>query len=154
MIPFVDLKAQYQSIKDEVNAAVLAVLESTAFVLGPEVEAFEALFAPYASSTFALGVNTGTSALHLALLAAEVGSARGVTGRERLEGDAVVRADLAEPLLQRRALRCGAARWRRNQQRSRRERAGRRRETSSRRCIPQPNASASRRAGALARGAA
>ena len=73
MIPFVDLKAQYQSIKDEVNAAVLAVLESTAFVLGPEVEAFEALFAPYASSTFALGVNTGTSALHLALLAAEVG---------------------------------------------------------------------------------
>lgn len=74
MIPFVDLKAQYRSIKDEVDAAVLGVLDSTAFVLGPEVAAFEALFAPYASCEFAMGVNTGTSALHLALLAAGVGA--------------------------------------------------------------------------------
>ncbi len=74
MIPFVDLKAQYQSIKAEVDAAVLGVFETGAFVLGPEVAAFEALFAPYAQSEFAMGVNTGTSALHLALLAAGVGS--------------------------------------------------------------------------------
>lgn len=73
MIPFVDLKAQYQSIKDEVNAAVLGVLESTQFVLGSNVAAFEEQFAAYCQASQAIGVNTGTSALHLALLAAGVG---------------------------------------------------------------------------------
>lgn len=73
MVPFVDLKAQYLSIKDEVDAAVLGVLESTQFVLGKEVAAFEELFATYTNTSHALGVNTGTSALHLALLAAGVG---------------------------------------------------------------------------------
>ncbi|MEQ9505798.1 MAG: DegT/DnrJ/EryC1/StrS family aminotransferase [Hyphomonas sp.] len=73
MIPFVDLKAQYHSIKDEIDAAVLGTLESCAFTLGPEVAAFEKLFAPYCGNTHAAGVNNGTSALHLALLAAGVG---------------------------------------------------------------------------------
>ncbi|MFN8478685.1 MAG: DegT/DnrJ/EryC1/StrS family aminotransferase [Kouleothrix sp.] len=73
MIPFVDLKAQYQSIKDEVNAAVLSVLESSQFVLGSSVAAFEEQFAAYTETHYAMGVNTGTSALHLALLAAGVG---------------------------------------------------------------------------------
>ncbi|HNP69474.1 MAG TPA: DegT/DnrJ/EryC1/StrS family aminotransferase [Kouleothrix sp.] len=73
MIPFVDLKAQYQSIKDEVNAAVLGVLESSQFVLGSAVAAFEAQFASYCQASYAMGVNTGTSALHLALLAAGIG---------------------------------------------------------------------------------
>ena len=73
MIPFVDLKAQYLSIKQEVDAAILGVLDSCQFTLGSEVTAFEREFAAYSSSKFGIGVNTGTSALHLALLAANVG---------------------------------------------------------------------------------
>jgi dTDP-4-amino-4,6-dideoxygalactose transaminase len=73
MIPFLDLKAQYRSIKDEIDHALLGVLESAAFVLGPEVARFEEQFAPYQGAAHAIGVNTGTSALHLALLAAGVG---------------------------------------------------------------------------------
>jgi dTDP-4-amino-4,6-dideoxygalactose transaminase len=72
-VPFVDLRAQYHSIKAEVDSAVLAVLDSTQFVLGPAVAAFEESFAAYCSTQFALGVNSGTSALHLALLACGVG---------------------------------------------------------------------------------
>lgn len=72
-VPFVDLGAQYRSIKTEVDEAVIALLDSTQFVLGRDVAAFEALFAPYAGSVHALGTNSGTSALHLALLAAGVG---------------------------------------------------------------------------------
>ncbi|WP_129631006.1 DegT/DnrJ/EryC1/StrS family aminotransferase [Candidatus Oscillochloris fontis] len=73
MVPFVDLKAQYLSIKAEVDAAVLSLLESTQFVLGKEVAAFEELFAAYTQTSYVMGVNTGTSALHLALLAAGIG---------------------------------------------------------------------------------
>ena len=74
MIPFVDLKAQYASIKTEVNAAIQGVLDSCQFALGSEVAAFEQEFAAYCQSTNGIGVNTGTSALHLALLAAGVGA--------------------------------------------------------------------------------
>lgn len=73
MIPFVDLKAQYLSIKEEIDRAVLDTLASTQFVLGKEVAAFEELFAAYTQCQYALGVNSGTSALHLALLACGVG---------------------------------------------------------------------------------
>jgi dTDP-4-amino-4,6-dideoxygalactose transaminase len=73
MIPFVDLKTQYTSIKDEINTAVLKVLESTQFVLGDEVATFEQEFAAYCEADHAIAVNTGTSALHLALLAAGIG---------------------------------------------------------------------------------
>lgn len=73
MIPFVDLKAQYQSIKEEVNGAIQGVLDSCQFTLGSEVVAFEQEFAAYSGSVHGMGVNTGTSALHLALLAAGVG---------------------------------------------------------------------------------
>lgn len=72
MIPFVDLKAQYHSIKPEIDAAIARVLETTQFVLGSEVAAFEKDFARYCETDQAIGVNTGTSALHLALLAAGV----------------------------------------------------------------------------------
>jgi len=72
VIPFVDLRAQYQSIKGEIDAAVLGVLDSCQFTLGSEVAKFEEEFAAYTSSRFAIGVNTGTSALHLALLAAGI----------------------------------------------------------------------------------
>jgi dTDP-4-amino-4,6-dideoxygalactose transaminase len=73
MIPFVDLQAQYRSLKAEIDSAVLRVLDSAQFVLGPAVAAFENDFAAYCRTTDAIGVNSGTSALHLALLAAGVG---------------------------------------------------------------------------------
>ena len=73
MIPFVDLKAQYVSIKQEVDAAIQGVLDSCQFTLGSEVAKFEEEFAAYSQGKFGIGVNTGTSALHLALLAANVG---------------------------------------------------------------------------------
>ena len=73
MIPFVDLKAQYRSLKTEIDAAVLGVLESCQFTLGPEVLALESEFAAFSGNTHGVGVNNGTSALHLALLAAGIG---------------------------------------------------------------------------------
>ena len=73
MIPFVDLKAQYQSIKPEIDTAIQSVLDTTQFVLGKEVAAFEEDFAAYTQAKYAIGVNSGTSALHLALLAADIG---------------------------------------------------------------------------------
>jgi dTDP-4-amino-4,6-dideoxygalactose transaminase len=73
VIPFVDLKAQYASIKDEVQLAINGILESCQFTLGSEVAAFEQEFAAYSQAKFGIGVNTGTSALHLALLAAGIG---------------------------------------------------------------------------------
>jgi dTDP-4-amino-4,6-dideoxygalactose transaminase len=73
LIPFVDLKAQYRSIKEEVNAAIADVLESSSFILGKHVAAFERDFAAYCQARYAIGVNSGTSALHLALLAAGIG---------------------------------------------------------------------------------
>lgn len=72
MIPFVDLKAQYRSIKPEIDAAVLRVLDSAQFVLGGEVAVFEKEFAGYCGGRHAIAVNSGTSALHLALLAAGI----------------------------------------------------------------------------------
>ncbi len=74
MIPFVDLKSQYNSIKDEINTAVLNVLDSTQFILGDEVLALEQEFAAYCSAEHGVALNTGTSALHLALLAAGIGA--------------------------------------------------------------------------------
>ena len=74
MIPLVDLKAQYQQIKDEVRTAIDGVLESGQFVLGEEVAAFEREFAAFSGTDHAVAVNSGTSALHLALLAAGIGS--------------------------------------------------------------------------------
>ncbi|WP_448382590.1 DegT/DnrJ/EryC1/StrS family aminotransferase [Desulfosoma sp.] len=73
MVPFVDLKVQYEQIKGEIHEAISSVLESCQFVLGPFVSAFEEAYAAYCGVRYAVGVNSGTSALHLALLAAGVG---------------------------------------------------------------------------------
>ena len=73
MIPLVDLRAQYRSIKPEIDEAVLRVLDSAQFILGEEVAAFEREFAAYCGAGEAVAANTGTSALHLALLAAGIG---------------------------------------------------------------------------------
>ncbi len=73
MIPLLDLKAQYAGIRDELETAVLTVLKEGNYISGPEVEALEAKFAAYCGAGEAVAVNSGTSALHLALLALGVG---------------------------------------------------------------------------------
>lgn len=72
-VQFLDLQAQYQSIKQEIDSVVARVLASGRYVLGPEVEAFERRFAAAHGAAEGVAVNSGTSALHLALLAADVG---------------------------------------------------------------------------------
>jgi dTDP-4-amino-4,6-dideoxygalactose transaminase len=79
MIPLVDLKTQYHALKSEIDAAISHVLETSQFVLGSEVAAFEEAFAEYCGAKFAVAVNSGTSALHLSLLAAGI-----------VEGDEVI----------------------------------------------------------------
>jgi dTDP-4-amino-4,6-dideoxygalactose transaminase len=73
VIPLVNLKLQHQSIRAELDAALARVLDTCQFALGSEVAAFEAEFAAFCSAKHAVGLNSGTSALHLALLAAGVG---------------------------------------------------------------------------------
>jgi dTDP-4-amino-4,6-dideoxygalactose transaminase len=68
-IPFVDLKSQYHSIQTEILSAIQDVLENSSFILGPAVGEFENNFAEAIGVKHAIGVNNGTSALHLALLA-------------------------------------------------------------------------------------
>lgn len=72
-VNFVDLKNQYISIKSEVNEAIQKVLESSAFSSGPFVKSFEDNFAKEERSKYCVGVNSGTSALHIALWAIGVG---------------------------------------------------------------------------------
>lgn len=73
MIPFLDLRAQYRAIAPELEEAVLSALRGCSYVLGEPVERFEEDFARYCGTEHAVAVNTGTSALHLALLASGVG---------------------------------------------------------------------------------
>ncbi|MGQ9602996.1 MAG: DegT/DnrJ/EryC1/StrS family aminotransferase [bacterium] len=68
-VPFVDLRAQYQSISNEIQEAIMDVVNDCAFVGGKYVERFEEEFAAYCSRRYAVGVSSGTSALHLALIA-------------------------------------------------------------------------------------
>jgi dTDP-4-amino-4,6-dideoxygalactose transaminase len=72
LVPYFDLKAQYAGMREEVLAALDRVGRRAAFVLGEEVEAFEQEFAAYCGVRHCVAVNSGTSALHLALLAAGV----------------------------------------------------------------------------------
>jgi dTDP-4-amino-4,6-dideoxygalactose transaminase len=72
-VPYLDLRAQYRNIKSEIDAAIAGVLESCQFVLGNEVSSFEQEFANYCGASECIALNSGTSALHLALLAAGVG---------------------------------------------------------------------------------
>jgi dTDP-4-amino-4,6-dideoxygalactose transaminase len=71
-IPMVDLKAQYETIKEEINNAVLGVIQSTHFILGPQGKSLEEEIAHYLGVKHAVGVASGTDALHLALLAAGI----------------------------------------------------------------------------------
>lgn len=72
-IPFLDLRAAYLELKPEIDAAVARVLDSGWYILGPEVEAFEAEYAAYCQATHAIGLANGLDALHLALRAMDVG---------------------------------------------------------------------------------
>jgi len=72
-IPFLDLGAAYREIKPEIDAAVMRVLESGWYILGPEVEAFEAEWAAYCGADHAVGLANGLDALVLALRALDVG---------------------------------------------------------------------------------
>jgi dTDP-4-amino-4,6-dideoxygalactose transaminase len=72
-IPFLDLKAQYAAIKDEVDAAIADVIGNTAFVGGKALSDFEAAFAKYCGVGHCVGVDNGTDALQLALIALGIG---------------------------------------------------------------------------------
>ncbi|MDH3889862.1 MAG: DegT/DnrJ/EryC1/StrS family aminotransferase [candidate division Zixibacteria bacterium] len=72
-IKYLDLQANYQSIKPEIDEAIRKVLDSSAYVLGPAVQEFESAYADYCGTKFAIGCNSGTTALTLALRALEVG---------------------------------------------------------------------------------
>lgn len=72
-VNFLDLKAQYLSIKPEIDAAIQAVLDRSAFAAGPFVKAFEENFAAAHQSAFCVGVNSGTAALHIAMMALDIG---------------------------------------------------------------------------------
>jgi dTDP-4-amino-4,6-dideoxygalactose transaminase len=68
-VPFVDLKTQYRSMDDEIRTAIMSVVEDTAFVGGKYVQGFEEAFARFCGSKYAAGMSSGTSALHLAMMA-------------------------------------------------------------------------------------
>ena len=72
-VPFLDLKAQNRSIWNELTDSLEAVATNAQFILGPAVERFENQFAKYIGTKYCVGLNNGTSALHLALLACGVG---------------------------------------------------------------------------------
>jgi dTDP-4-amino-4,6-dideoxygalactose transaminase len=73
-IPVLDLKPQYQQLKAEIDQAIANVLESTQFVLGPEVKLLESEIANYLGVKHAIGVNSGTDALIIALRALNIGA--------------------------------------------------------------------------------
>jgi dTDP-4-amino-4,6-dideoxygalactose transaminase len=73
-IAMVDTGAEYRAFKDEIDAALARVMASGRYILGPEGEALERELAAYTGAKHAVGVNSGTDALHLALLAAGIGA--------------------------------------------------------------------------------
>lgn len=72
-VPLLDLKAQYQTIKDELRSAVEEVLASQRFILGPKVEELEARIAAYSGCRYGVGVSSGTDALLISLMALDIG---------------------------------------------------------------------------------
>src|SRR5260370_5307552 len=72
-VPYFDLKAQYAELRGEICAAIDRVCQNASFILGEEVTKFEESFARYCETKHCVSLNSGTSALHLALLSAGVG---------------------------------------------------------------------------------
>lgn len=77
-VTFVDLQAQMRSIADDVDNAIHGVVDRGAFILGEQVERFEQEFAACCDASHAVGVDSGTSALELALRALDVGPDAGI----------------------------------------------------------------------------
>jgi len=73
-VPFVNLRAQHASVKDEVERAIAGVMEQASFILGPEVEQFEKEYADYCEAGYAVGMDSGISALELTLRALGIGA--------------------------------------------------------------------------------
>ncbi len=72
MIPMIDLRKQYDSIKEDIDKAINSVIENGQFILGENVSLFETEFANYCNVNYGVGVSSGTDAIHLALLACDV----------------------------------------------------------------------------------
>jgi dTDP-4-amino-4,6-dideoxygalactose transaminase len=72
-VPFLDLQAQYRSIKAEVDPAIHAILDSSAYILGPAVEAFEKEYAAFIGVKHCIALNSGTAAIALLLQAYDIG---------------------------------------------------------------------------------
>src|SRR5215471_19076149 len=72
-VPLLDLKAQYATIKAEIDAAISAVMESQHFILGPKVEECEKAIANYCGCSFGVGVSSGSDALLACLMAENIG---------------------------------------------------------------------------------
>ena len=96
-IPLTDLTTQYISLKEDIDTALLRVLHSGSFILGPEVQAFEQEMAAYCQAGHGIGVGSGTDALHLALLACGIG-----------EGDEVITTPFTFIATAESIARCGA----------------------------------------------
>jgi dTDP-4-amino-4,6-dideoxygalactose transaminase len=71
-VPLLDLKAQYQSLKNELDAAILHTAETQYFILGPEVQKLEGEISEYLGANHSVGVSSGTDALLLALMALDI----------------------------------------------------------------------------------
>lgn len=71
-VPLLDLRTQYETIRDEIQVAVQRVIESQHFILGPEVEALEQEVAAYSQCSYGIGVSSGTDALLVALMAIDI----------------------------------------------------------------------------------
>jgi dTDP-4-amino-4,6-dideoxygalactose transaminase len=78
IVPLLDLKAQYQQIKHEIEPILLQIAEDQAFILGPEVKKLETSIAEYVGAKYAIGVSSGTDALLLAMMALGIGPGDGV----------------------------------------------------------------------------
>ena len=72
-VPYFDLKTQYAEPRSEICAALDRVCQNASFILGEEVTRFEQAFASYCEVKHCVALNSGTSALHLALFSAEIG---------------------------------------------------------------------------------
>src|SRR5580700_5169288 len=73
-VPFLDLRSAYDELRSDLNAAYHRVMESGHYLLGPELEQFEAEFAAYCEAKFCVGVGNGLDALHLILRAYGIGA--------------------------------------------------------------------------------